>query len=629
VPDRRSLALSFLALLAAAAPSVAQTFVFHLGGDQEVPPVPSTASGGCLGVLDQVAGQLDLTCVHGVAGATVMHIHRGAAGVNGPVAFDLGNPASPVVATWTGMTLADVAELQAGGLYVNIHTSGRPEGEIRGQMLARTVDTVAFTADGAQVVPPSGTAATGSCTADLDDAATGLSVGCTHDLPSPEAAHVHSAPFGENGPIEHTFASAASPLADNVPMTPLLVASFAAGHLYLEVHGPTGTEDGPPSGTIRGQIGDPPAAATTGTIRVAKRTTPAGGAGFSFTDDVPGSPGAFTLDDGDVETFSGVPPGNYTISEVDPAAAPGGYTLADLDCADADSGEDLAAGAATVVLQAGETVTCSFHNLAVPPAGTLFVFHLSGDQEAPPVPSAARGGCFASFDAGASSLTLLCTHDVAGATVMHIHRGAPGVNGPVAFDLGVPLSPVTAVWTGMAPADVADLLAGNLYVNIHTAGRPAGEIRGQVLPRTVDSFAFPASGVQEVPANGSTARGRCFADLADDAEGLLVGCDHDVADPTSIHLHQAPAGQEGPVVFDFPVGDPFAATVPMTPRLVADFAAGFLYVNVHSVEAPEGEIRGQLLPGQLAATEIPTLGEWALLALALALAGLGARRLGG
>ena len=64
---------------------------------------------------------------------------------------------------------------------------------------------------------------------------------------------------------------------------------------------------------------------------------------------------------------------------------------------------------------------------------------------------------------------------------MHIHRGAPGVNGPIVFDLGNPVSPVEAVWSGMTAGDVADLMAGNLYVNVHASGRPAGEIRGQVV----------------------------------------------------------------------------------------------------------------------------------------------------
>ncbi|HYN19639.1 MAG TPA: hypothetical protein VE078_01670, partial [Thermoanaerobaculia bacterium] len=49
-----------LVLSMAASPSVGQTFVFHLRGDQEVPPVPSAASGGCMGQLDQGAGEFAL-----------------------------------------------------------------------------------------------------------------------------------------------------------------------------------------------------------------------------------------------------------------------------------------------------------------------------------------------------------------------------------------------------------------------------------------------------------------------------------------------------------------------------------------------------------------------------------------
>jgi hypothetical protein len=251
-------ALAFAATLAAivftATPLAAQTFVFDLGGDQEVPPVPSAASGGCMGQLDQGAGTFSLTCVHNVVGPTVMHIHRGAAGVNGPAIFDLGDPTSPVVATWTGMTPADIADLLAGDLYLNIHTGGRPAGEIRGQILSRTVDLVAFTANGGQVVPPSPTSASANCTADLDTNATSLAIQCTHDVASPAAAHVHEAPAGVNGPIVFTFASPASPLSGNMPMTPQLVADFAATFLYLDVHQAGGSEESP-ADEIRGQIG--------------------------------------------------------------------------------------------------------------------------------------------------------------------------------------------------------------------------------------------------------------------------------------------------------------------------------------------------------------------------------------
>ncbi len=608
-----------------------EIFIFDLGGDQEVPPVPSAATGGCYGAFDAGAGELTLFCVHNVVGPTLMHVHRAAAGANGPIVFDLGDPASPVQATWSGMSPADVADLQAGNLYVNIHTAGRPDGEIRGQILPRTVDSVAFTADGAQMVPPNATAATGDCLADLNTAATALAVGCTHDLAPADVAHVHEGPPGINGPVVFTFGSVASPIAGDVPMSPRLLADFAAGFLYVEIHGPDPGDESAAAVAIRGQIDEPPAVPTTGTIRIVKETLPAGGTGFAFTADVPGGPAAFSLDDGETRVFANVGPGTWTVTELDPAVAPGGFTLADVTCEDDDSTGDPFARTATVRLAAGEVVTCTFRNFASAPTDQIFIFHLGGEQEVPPVPSAASGGCFASFDAGAGELAILCVHDVSGPTIMHIHRGAPGVNGPIAFDLGDPTSPVEAVWTGMTPADVADLLAGNLYVNIHTSGRPGGEIRGQILPRTVDSFTFPLEGGQVVPPGATTATGSCFTDLNDPATALLVQCTHDLPGADAAHLHQGPAGFNGPLVFSFasPAGD-FGGNVPMTPRLLAEFAAGFLYVEVHAGEdegGGGGAIRGQLVAGQAAVAIIPTASEWALLLLALALAAAAWRRL--
>jgi hypothetical protein len=220
---------------------------------------------------------------------------------------------------------------------------------------------------------------------------------------------------------------------------------------------------------------------------------------------------------------------------------------------------------------------------------------------------------------------------VVGATIMHIHRGAPGVNGPIVFDLGDPESPVLATWTGMSPADVADLLAGNLYVNIHTGGRPGGEIRGQILERTHDTFDFPLAGFQQVPPVDTNAFGSCFADLNDPATELFLECNHTVVGATAAHIHQAPAGENGPVLIE--LGDPaspFSLNAPLSPRDVADLVAGFLYVNIHSEEAPDGEIRGQIVNApQQSLLEIPTLSEWGLLLLALTLVAAATWKLGG
>ena len=591
-----------LALLTVALPAGAQTFVFDLRGAQEVPAVPSTHSGGCMGTLDQAAATFSLTCVHDVAAATVMHIHRAPAGANGPVAFDLGNPASPVTATWSGMTAADISDLLAGNLYVNIHTAGRPSGEIRGQILPRTVDTVAFTADGMQVVPRNESEATANCTADLDAAATALAIQCTHDIEAPSAAHVHEAPSGQNGPVVYTFPTPTSPLSASVPLTPRLVASFAAAFLYLDIHTAGGTEDAP-SEEIRGQIGTPPAGASSGTIIITKETAPAGGTSFGFTQSITG--GAFTLDDGGSETFSNVAAGTYSVTENDPGGS--GYSVAEVSCADANSSGNANTRTATIDVSAGETVRCTFHNFAAQATDTIFVFHLSGDQEVPAVTTAERGGCMARFDAAASRLNIVCTHDVDLPTLMHIHRGAAGVNGAVAFDMGEPTSPVIATWSGMTAADVADLLAGKLYVNVHTAGRPAGVIRGQILPRTVDAVSFTLDAAQVVPPGTVPYSGNCTADLDANATSLAVNCTHNLPSPASAHVHQAPRGENGPVVFTFPSPtSPISANVPMTPRRVADFAASFLYVDVHG---GGGEESSATTRGQIAApVAAPTTG---------------------
>ena len=596
-----------------------QLFVFHLSGDQEAPAVSTTERGGCMGRLDVGTSEFTIVCTHDVALPTVMHIHQGAPGVNGPIVFDMGSPISPVIATWT-MTLAEIANLNAGNYYLNIHTSGRPAGAIRGQILTRTVDTINFTMDAAQTVPPSGNAFTGNCTADLDNPATFLAVSCTHNLPTPDLAHVHRAPRAQIGPVIFTFATAASPFAGNVPMTPRDVADFAAGFLYVDVHQPDAGEEATPE-EIRGQIATPVVLPSTGTIRIVKQTSPDGGAGFTFTSTL----GAFALNDDGVQTFSNVAAGAYTITENASAT----HSLAGVSCDDTDSVGDPFARTATVNLQAGEVVTCTFNNLENVVAPQIFVFHMSADQESTPSGSSARGGCFGQFNAGASEFAIVCSHNVSSPTIAHIHNGAPGVDGPIAFDLGDPLSPIVATWQGMTPADVNALLAGNLYVNIHASGRPEGEIRGQILPRTVDAFNFIANGAQEVPPTDSTAVGNCGADLADNASFVFVQCTHNVASPTETHLHSAPPGVDGPVVYSFDNISPFAANVPLTPRLVADFAAGFLYVNIHSTDYDTGEIRGQLIAGAAAPAgeTIPTVSEWAMLLMALGLITVAAWRM--
>jgi len=113
----RSITALTLALLVCAATSApAQTFVFDLRASQEVPPNPSTAIGGGFGNLDQPNATFAITCVHDVAGATIMHIHRGAPGQALPAFAVADIPAmSWWIAVLSTMAIAAVAWLRLRG----------------------------------------------------------------------------------------------------------------------------------------------------------------------------------------------------------------------------------------------------------------------------------------------------------------------------------------------------------------------------------------------------------------------------------------------------------------------------------------------------------------------------------
>lgn len=105
---------------------------------------------------------------------------------------------------------------------------------------------------------------------------------------------------------------------------------------------------------------------------------------------------------------------------------------------------------------------------------------LSGANEVPPVTTSASGeGTISIADDGTVSGSVM-TKGVNG-TAAHIHMGAPGKNGPVI----VPLTKEGDTYKAPAGAkltaeQMSAFKAGDLYVNVHSAANPNGEIRGQL-----------------------------------------------------------------------------------------------------------------------------------------------------
>jgi CHRD domain len=123
-----ALALSILCGLAVAAE-------LKLSGDNEAPPVKTTASGsGTITVAGDgsVSGSVKTT---GVA-VTAAHIHVGAAGKSGPVIVPLTKAADGEWTVPPGAKLSDeqMKSYKAGDLYVNVHSEANKGGEIRAQL---------------------------------------------------------------------------------------------------------------------------------------------------------------------------------------------------------------------------------------------------------------------------------------------------------------------------------------------------------------------------------------------------------------------------------------------------------------------------------------------------------------
>lgn len=108
---------------------------------------------------------------------------------------------------------------------------------------------------------------------------------------------------------------------------------------------------------------------------------------------------------------------------------------------------------------------------------------LSGQEETPPVATAAQGTATISVSADKKVSGSVKTEGVDG-TAAHIHSGGPGEKGPPVITLDKDGNGTWNVPAGAVLTDeqYAAYKAGKLYINIHSAANKGGEIRGQIKP---------------------------------------------------------------------------------------------------------------------------------------------------
>jgi hypothetical protein len=243
----------------------------------------------------------------------------------------------------------------------------------------------------------------------------------------------------------------------------------------------------------------------------------------------------------------------------------------------------------------------------------LFEAHLSGEEEAPtPVNSPASGRATFVLDEDNNTLHyMVAVYEITGITAAHIHIGAPGAAGPVVFDLfpngGDVFDPENAIRGSLTltAGEVATLIAGDYYVNVHTQEYPAGEIRGQIESFAPGDFNTVLTGEEETPPVNTNASGWARFSLTPAVDTLeyLVHVS-DIENITAAHLHPGWPGKAGPAEIniylqddprEFGPGSPISGTVPIDePEQVLNLISGHYYLNIHTEAHPPGEIRGQV-----------------------------------
>jgi hypothetical protein len=115
-----------------------------------------------------------------------------------------------------------------------------------------------------------------------------------------------------------------------------------------------------------------------------------------------------------------------------------------------------------------------------------FTTQLRGANQVPPVASTGSGQVDAVLNKDTHLLRWKLSYaKLSGpATAGHFHGpAAVGANARVVLPFPGQMGPVMEGSATLTAAQVADLVAGRWYANVHTAAHPGGEIRGQLIQR--------------------------------------------------------------------------------------------------------------------------------------------------
>jgi hypothetical protein len=186
-----------------------------LSSAQEVPPDVFKGGGTAVVVLNKARGEIDYWITfRGLSDSAIAgHFHTGAPGIAGPVVRGIITGKAPNSTTLNGswkftdgvqpLTNALIDSLISGNMYLNFHTTVKPGGEIRGQLVLKGGTGFVASMDGAHEVPVKTFPGTGTGSFILNAARNQVSYNITYIGLSTNitGGHIHTGAPGINGPV--------------------------------------------------------------------------------------------------------------------------------------------------------------------------------------------------------------------------------------------------------------------------------------------------------------------------------------------------------------------------------------------------------------------------------------------
>jgi len=235
---------------------------------------------------------------------------------------------------------------------------------------------------------------------------------------------------------------------------------------------------------------------------------------------------------------------------------------------------------------------------------TVKVFTLSGSQHSPFVFSDANGTGYVTVNDEDNTLTIsVLTQTISDANAVQLHTAAFGENGDAVISLNQDSANPNHWLVDQLPIDqhlVKLVQRSQTYINVQSSVHMNGELRGQVISDMHQMFNFSLSSLQTLPPYKSEVSASA-AMLVDQSSGrfkLVINAENmETTDVTEAHVHLGAIASDGDAIINVEQSDysQFSLQHKFSKEQLTQLNNGELYLDIHSVDRPNGALRGQML----------------------------------